>query len=155
MQGGGETTGTGKLTKHVASWAESKSPTNANLRESVSGVGTLETNAWRRQQEQFLVKGNVSTQTGGRIVFAVGTLFYEYMHKKISRGNYRDLKGLGWTLAIIAFKEGAQTSLNLPVPLTIDHDRTLYTNFNTFIRVLTDQGGPYPELFDGDFISII
>jgi hypothetical protein len=155
MQGGGETTNTGALTRHIESWAASRTPTNGFLSTPITSVGTLETNAWRRQQEQFLIKGNVSTQTGGRIVFAVGSLIYDYIHNRIERSNLRDLKGLGWTLALVSFKEDEQASQNAPVPLIIDPERVLYTNYNTFIRTLTDQGAPCPELFQGDFISII
>ncbi|HAW3252166.1 TPA: hypothetical protein JLS05_004594, partial [Escherichia coli] len=71
MQGGGETSSTGAITRHIATWADLEIPTNEILRRPVA-ANTIETNAWRRQQEQFLVKGNVVDQTGGKIVFAVG-----------------------------------------------------------------------------------
>lgn len=154
MQGGGETTNTGKITSHIEQWCEAKSPSNELLREPIPSAGTLETNAWRRQQEQFLVKGNVVTQTGGRIVFAVGSLIFDYIYDRISRSNLRDLKGLGWSLALLSIKDEVSQD-NLHIDFKIDESRTIYTNYNTFVRTLTDQGAPRPELFQGEFVDII
>lgn len=154
MQGGGETTNTGKITSHIEKWAALESPSNAFLRKQIPGAGTLETNAWRRQQEQFLVKGNVVTQTGGRIVFVVGSLIFDYIYERISRANLRDLKGLGWTLALITIKD-KPSSNHEKIELEIDHERVIYTNYNTFVRTLTDQGAPRPELFQGEFSKIV
>lgn len=153
MQGGGETTNTGHITEHVKDWELDHSLYNSDLASSISKAGTLVTNAWRRQQEQFLVKGNVVTQTGGRIVFAVGTLLYDYIHGRIERANLRQLQDHGWTLALISFRENGLKPDN-SVQLEIDHSRKLYTNYNTFVRTLTDQGAPCPELFDGPFLDI-
>jgi len=75
MQGGGETTNTGKITSLINEWAANPERTNAQLRQATQ-ASTLETNAWRRQQEQFIVKGNVAMKTwkGYGIAFCVGTL---------------------------------------------------------------------------------
>ena len=155
MQGGGETTNTGKITSHIEQWSEDQSPSNELLRKPISKAGTLETNAWRRQQEQFLVKGNVATQTGGRIVFAVGSLIFDYIHGRItSSASLRDLKGLGWSLALLSIKDEVSQD-NLHIDFKIDESRTIYTNYNTFVRTLTDQGAPAPELFQGEFMDII
>ena len=153
MQGGGETTNTGIITQHVTDWEQNQSMYNSDLAINISKAGTLVTNAWRRQQEQFLVKGNVVTQTGGRIVFAVGTLLYDYIYGRIERANLRALQDHGWTLALIAFRENGLNP-DLSVKLEIDHERKLYTNYSTFVRTLTDQGAPCPELFYGPYIDI-
>ena len=60
MQGGGETSNTGQLTNHVALWRVLPHPTNEVLR-SLTQASTLETNAWRRQQEQFIIEGNIAS----------------------------------------------------------------------------------------------
>lgn len=153
MQGGGETTNTGHITQRVTDWELDQSWYNSDLANKISKAGTLVTNAWRRQQEQFLVKGNVVTQTGGRIVFAVGTLLYDYIHGRIERANLRELQDHGWTVALIAFRENGLNP-DLSVKLEIDHERKLYTNYNTFVRTLTDQGAPCPALFNGPYIDI-
>jgi len=151
MQGGGETSSTGSITRHIEKWSKQLNPTNSFLRANTS-AGTIETNAWRRQQEQFLVKGNVVSQTGGKIVFAVGALLYDYLFSRFKNANLRDLRDHNWTLCIMAFDEDTSS---LPtrgsIPLKVDTNRLLFTNYNTFVRFLTDQGGPCPELFEGEF----
>lgn len=154
MQGGGETSSTGAITRHIGAWIDLEFPTNEILRQLVA-ANTIETNAWRRQQEQFLVKGNVVDQTGGKIVFAVGSLLFDYLHKRFRNANLRDLKAHNWTLCILAFKEDAsQEPQPGPIPLIIDETKTLFTNYSTFVRFLTDQGAPRPELFEGDFLRL-
>lgn len=154
MQGGGETSSTGAITRHITTWADLKFPTNEILRQVVA-ANTIETNAWRRQQEQFLVKGNVVDQTGGKIVFAVGSLLYDYLYKRFRNANLRDLKAHNWTLCILAFKEdSSQPPQPGPIPLIIDETKTLFTNYSTFVRFLTDQGAPRPELFEGVFLRL-
>jgi len=154
MQGGGETSSTGAITKKVSEWEKLNSPTNGFLREAVK-AGTIETNAWRRQQEQFLVKGNVVSQTGGKLVFAVGTLLYDYLKKRFLRANLRDLREHNWTLCLMAFSED-DSDLKVPgaIPFIVDTERLLFTNYSTFVRFLTDQGGPNPQIFEGIFETL-
>ncbi|MDR0219261.1 MAG: hypothetical protein LBI71_10330 [Enterobacteriaceae bacterium] len=155
MQGGGETSNTGSISRHINAWANLDTPTNEFLRQQVVDANTIETNAWRRQQEQFLVKGNVVDQTGGKIVFAVGSLLYDYLHKRFRNANLRDLKAHNWTLCILAFKESASEDPKPgPISLEIDDTKTLFTNYSTFVRFLTDQGAPHPELFEGSFLRL-
>lgn len=80
MQGGGETTNTGRLTDLVSQWENNPNRSNAQLR-APSEASTLETNAWRRQQEQFIVKGNIAMKTwkGYGIAFCVGTVLFDYL----------------------------------------------------------------------------
>lgn len=80
MQGGGETTSTGDLTKHIANWEKGL----AELTSPVSKTAPLVTNAWRRQQEQFLVKGNAAMLTGGRMVFCFGSMIYDYLMPRLT-----------------------------------------------------------------------
>ncbi|MGR5238399.1 hypothetical protein [Vibrio alfacsensis] len=155
MQGGGETSETKKISDHVASWSRQENPTNEYLRTELAKPNTIETNAWRRQQEQFLVKGNIVNQTGGKIVFAIGNLIYDYLYPRVSRANLRDLKEHNWTLCLLGIKEDlSEPAQSGPIPLTIDNERTLFTNYSTFVRTLTDQGGPEPSIFQGKFLSL-
>lgn len=153
MQGGGETSSTGAITRHVAVW-EKQNTTNKFLRTIVA-ANPIETNAWRRQQEQFLVKGNVVNQTGGKIVFAVGQLLFDYLQKRFRNANLRDLEQHNWTLCLLAFVEDSSEKPQLgAIPLTVDNSRLLFTNYSTFVRFLTDQGGPCPEIFEGEFLLL-
>ena len=101
------------------------------------------------------MKGNVVDQTGGKIVFAVGSLLYDYLHRRFRNANLRDLKAHNWTLCILAFKEDTSDEPRPgPIPLIIDDSKTLFTNYSTFVRFLTDQGAPRPELFEGSFLRL-
>lgn len=156
MQGGGETTNTGDQTSHIQEWKHMGNPTNAFLRQETQ-TATLETNAWRRQQEQFIVKGNIAMKTwkGYGIAFCVGTLLYDYLMNKLSSANLPDLQEYNWTLALITFKEDR----SLPpvagaIPLIVDEDRLLYTNYQTFVQALINQGEPSLAAFKGQFINL-
>lgn len=156
MQGGGETTNTGVQTAHIQDWKHLEAYTNAFLREE-TGASTLETNAWRRQQEQFIVKGNIAMKTwkGYGIAFCVGSLLYDYLMNKLASANLPDLRDYNWTLALITFKE--DTSLpptSGPIPLIVDEDKLLYTNYQTFVQALINQGEPSLGAFKGSFVNL-
>ena len=155
MQGGGETTNTGEQTRYIQQWKRMKAYTNAFLRAE-NGAQTLETNAWRRQQEQFIVKGNIAMKTwkGYGIAFCVGTLLYDYLMNKLASANLPDLRQYNWTLALIAFKEDtSHPPVAGPIPLVVDDTRLLYTNYQTFVQALINQGSPSIDAFRGEFLS--
>ena len=154
MQGGGETSSTGEITRHIAAWADLEFPSNEVLRQPVA-ANTIETNAWRRQQEQFLVKGNVVDQTGGKIVFAVGSLLYDYLHRRFRNANLRDLTAHNWPRGILAVKVAMSDEPQAGASRGgFVAAKTLFTNYSTFVRFLTDQGAPRPELFEGSFLRL-
>lgn len=156
MQGGGETTNTGKITALLNRWAADDNRTNALLR-SDTDASTLETNAWRRQQEQFIVKGNIAMKTwkGYGIAFCVGTLLYDYLMNKLASANLPDLREYNWTLAIIAIKEDETAPIVPgPIPITVDESRMLFTNYQTFVQALINQGEPSLDAFRGEFVNL-
>lgn len=156
MQGGGETSNTGKMTRHIQNWKHHKHYSNAMLRQATEAT-PLETNAWRRQQEQFIVKGNIAMKTwkGYGIAFCVGTLLYDYLMEKLASSYLPDLREYNWTLAIIAFKEDkSQSPQPGPIPLVVDESRLLYTNYQTFVQALINQGEPSLNAFRGVFINL-
>ena len=153
MQGGGETSNTGNLTKHVDRWEKGNNHKASELAKIIKAVGTLETNAWRRQQEQFLVKGNIAIQSGGAMVFCVGTLLYDLLIDKVQGANMSDLKEHSWNLALIALCEDKSQPVK-PGPVSITIDRLLFTQYHAFVLALTNQGEPSKELFTGKFNSL-
>ena len=156
MQGGGETSNTGKITQLLNAWALNPQRTNAQLRAETD-ASTLETNAWRRQQEQFIVKGNIAMKTwkGYGIAFCVGTILFDYLMNKLSSANLPDLKDYNWTLAIIAIKEDTSVpKIPGPIPITVDESRMLFTNYQTFVQALINQGEPSLDAFRGSFINL-
>ena len=151
MQGGGETSNTGRLTRRISEWEAAETRTNLMLDHHEAGVGLIVTNAWRRQQEQFLVKGNIATQTGGGMVFCVGTLLYDHLLAKLHNVHMQDLAQHNWTLALVEFKEDNDVHHS---PISFSVDRTLFTNYATFVQGLTNQGAPQGNLFSGNFESL-
>ncbi len=155
MQGGGETSNTGTITRHVKQWEGLNSPTNEFLSDRLTGPGPIVTNAWRRQQEQFLIKGNIVVQTGGGIVFCVGSLLYDFVMKKVEGHTFPELRNHAWTLAMIGIVDDNSSEPHQgPVPLKLDEDRMFFTNYHNFVEVLIRQGGPYPELFQGELNNL-
>ncbi len=156
MQGGGETTDTGPLTKNVKAWRNDPNRDNAMLRKRAS-TSPLPANAWRRQQEQFLVKGDVAMKTwkGLGIAFCVGTILYDYIMEKVRPASIPNLKDYNWTLCLMAIKEDTSNPpAPGPIPLIVDEDRILYTNYQTFVQALINRGEPTLDAFEGEFISL-
>lgn len=156
MQGGGETSNTGVQTAHVKRWRDFEQRDNAYLRQATK-ASTLETNAWRRQQEQFIVKGNIAMKTwkGYGIAFCVGTLLFDYLKDKLADANLPNLREYNWTLALIAFKEDTSAlPCDGPIPLVVDENRLMYTNYQTFVQALINQGEPSLAAFRGNFIDL-
>lgn len=156
MQGGGETTSTGDLTKHITEWENG----NAELTDPVSKTAPLVTNAWRRQQEQFLVKGNTAVLTGGRMVFCIGSMIYDYLMPRLTNTTkFPNLKEANWTLALLTFVEdtSGETSSHSPkdsIPLMIDKNRSLFTNYSFFVQAITNQGTACNAMFEGPYINL-
>lgn len=156
MQGGGETSNTGRITDLLRIWETNPNRTNALLRTETE-ASTLETNAWRRQQEQFIVKGNIAMKTwkGYGIAFCVGTVLYDYLMNKLASANLPDLRNYNWTLAIIAIKEDdSNPAVAGPIPIMVDESRMLFTNYQTFVQALINQGEPSLDAFRGEFINL-
>lgn len=158
MQGGGETTNTGDLTELIGKWEQGA----ASLTDVANKTSPLVTNAWRRQQEQFLVKGNTAMLTGGRIAFCIGSMIYDYLMPRLTTTTkFPDLKNANWSLALITIKEdGGQAPQIRPncaphsLPLIIDHEKTLFTNYSFFVQAITNQGTACEAMFDRDYINL-
>ena len=156
MQGGGETSSTGNMTHHVEEWEKLPTPTNESLRSLITRVGILATNAWRRQQEQALVKSNVAekTPTVDGFVLCVGSYLYNYLNTKLDLDNLSCQPGEDWKVAIISFKEDHTLPVSDgPIPLTVDKVIKIST-YNTFIGAITTQGKATPEAFKGEFLGL-
>jgi len=161
MQGGGETSNTQYLTAQVDTWEKAASPRTmmSILETTVSEAATLETNAWRRQQEQFLYKGNVAVNSHGRLAFVVGTKLYDYLIKNIGIDTVLDLRKGNWTLAIIGVSEDRSTTpsswgTGSSVRLQVDQSRLLFTSYARFVQAIVNQGAVDDSLFKGAFVLL-
>ena len=155
MQGGGETSGTEELTKVVKEWR--KNPDELGLLTKSSSANPLPANAWRRQQEQFLVKGDVAMKTwrGLGIAFCVGTILFDYIMRKVNVGTIPNLRGHCWTLCLMGIKEDkSEDPVPGPIPLKVDESRILYTNYQSFVQALINRGEPTTDAFIGEFLNL-
>ena len=155
MQGGGETSNTQLMTAQVRTWE--RTGLHSDLIAPI-GIRDIATNAWRRQQEQFLFKGNVAHRSNGRLVFVMGEILYDKV-----LGNIPNQPGAipvtgGWTLALLGVKEGsgnASFSTGNSLSFELDPNRQLLTDYGAFARAITDQGLYDPELFHGEYETLI
>lgn len=164
MQGGGETSNTGQLTDLINQWAAPGQPTNSTISSIAAKVGTLETNAWRRQQEQLLVKGSAAKNTGKcGIALCIGESLFNYIIKKIDPQKIQGIKknppAQAWSLAIIPVIEACTTDpagikVGDSLPLKPDITKTLYMDYDEFIHLLVSQGENSKEAFEGDCINL-
>lgn len=164
MQGGGETSNTGKLTAQIATWSSLQNRTNTDLTSPVKNVGTLETNAWRRQQEQLLVKGSSAKATGEcGMALCIGQALYDYITKKIGAAKLLLSKNnppqVAWSLAVIPIIEVSKTDpegicVGDSISLKPDKANTLYMDYNSFVNLLVAQGGDSGGAFKGNCLDL-
>jgi hypothetical protein len=152
MQGGGETSNTGHITRLISDWENEPIQRNELLRKPVNAAPIV-TNAWRRQQEQFLIKGNVAEQTGGGIVFCVGEPLFDYLWSRVSERRLSDLRSDYWTLALLAFRENTDVTA-VSLKYEIHPEKQLFTNYRNFVNALITQGAPNRQMFTGQFESL-
>ena len=156
MQGGGETSSTGGITNIVQEWEDAgPERTNSMLTKIAPKTNAIETNAWRRQQEQFMVKGRVAVRSGGKLVFCIGELIFDYLQSKFAAHPPEDLRKGNWTLCLIAIKStpvvGAPSS---SLDVGIDRARTIFTDYDSFVRSITSVGGVDQSLFAPPFMRL-
>ena len=156
MQGGGETSSTGGLTSAVQEWEDAgELRTNAMLAAVAPKANAIETNAWRRQQEQFMVKGRVAVRSGGKLVFCIGELIFDYLQSKFAAHPPEDLRSGNWTLCLIAIKsDTVESSPASPLQVGIDRARTIFTDYDSFVRAITSVGGVDQTLFAPPYIGL-
>ena len=75
--------------------------------------------------------------------------------ERLSSANLPDLREYNWTLALIAIREDkSKPVVDGPIPLEVDKDRILYTNYQTFVQALINQGEPSLDAFAGEFVNL-
>lgn len=151
MQGGGETSNTGTMTRHLEKWSTLEKPTNRFLSSPLPHVGLIQTNAWRRLQEQIFAKASVAALSGYGFVACIGTILFDSVTRKID-GLYdiqvsRDEQ---WDVAIITYCEDKEGQMiGETIPLRIDQSRTIYTTYEKLVAKLVSRGLPDLEAFEG------
>lgn len=147
IQGGGESSATGKITRHVEEWAAKKG-TNSMLREPITGPGIIPNNAWKRQLEQIFRKVPIARRFGAGFALVMGEVLYDYVTKILEvEGSYAD----DWEIALFSVAENKGTQ---PGPLAITSvAEARFLSFNTFIEAIrsfplpVDLSDPFLETF--------
>ena len=158
VQGGGETSNTGEISRHADQWAQ-EIQDNQFLRQKISKAGTIQTNAWRRMQEQILGKGATATKTGYGFAALIGEVIFDYI-VQIMPGiiDYQlDPVEDDWNLAFIVFEESQLSNQENMIPDSIDltiSDKSLYTTFDNFIESIKSRGTIYNKPFQNDFDTV-
>jgi hypothetical protein len=156
IQGGGETSNTGTMTRHVGSWTQQPSTSNSQLRTPLGEVGPIQTNAWRRLQEQILAKGSVAIASGSGFAACVSPLLYDQVRSNLNNfTNCQVEEGEDWDMLILAYVEDQSTEPQPgPIPLTIDPNRTLYTSFELFVKAIGSRGVSDDQAFNNGFLPL-
>jgi len=150
FQGGGETSYTGAMTRHVDGWEKDPNSTNAELRQRVDMVAPIINNAWKRQLDQLILKGSIASRTGHRFVLCVGEYFADYIYKRVGRES--DLRKGGWNFAILPFSE--VESPGFPIKFKFNEEYAFYTTVNDFLTSLLKQGAMQRDPFDGVYTRL-
>ncbi len=165
VQGGGETSNTGTITRYVADWAALPRPTNAFLGSQLStaylrqhlGVarvnvpGIIPNNAWKRQLEQILKKAVLARDFGGAFALVCGEVLHNYILRSIPSVNpYFST----WEVALIGVSEMASTQPG-PVPIT-QVSQAVYMTFGDFVAALENFSLPagLPDPFHGTYSTL-
>jgi hypothetical protein len=152
IQGGGETSNTGTLTRHISAWAADLNRTNAMLRNPLSKVGLIPNNAWKRQLEQITRKQPYAAEFGGGFALVMGSLLYDYVDANVPGGRayFPD-----WQVALVELQEELlQHKPSGAVPFTVGKSRFL--TYPEFIASLTSTAmrNDLPNPFLGDYTSL-
>jgi hypothetical protein len=139
VQGGGETSSTGVMTRHIANWAQTRPPTNEFLRGPLPKVGIIPNNAWKRQLEQIGRKYAVAQTVGASLSLVMGEVLYGYV-RSLFPGNYPYFPK--WEIALVSLAE-RQSQEPGPIPIDIVEE-SLFMTFEQFIDAAIRKY-PLPE----------
>jgi hypothetical protein len=119
IQGGGETSNTGTITRHIANWA-TEEQTNDVLSQILSteylrkitgkktpgSPGIIPNNAWKRQLDQIIKKAPLAMHYGGSFAIVMGEVLYDYFAQTFPAGKPYFPE---WEIAFIGMSESSST----------------------------------------------
>lgn len=151
IQGGGETSSTGYISKHVKNWAEGKPRTNEILRQSIGKAGIIPNNAWKRQLEQMFRKVPIALRFNAGFALVMGEVLFDYISGTLgARNEYHP----DWEIALISI---AETPSEQSGAIRLDNVvNSTFLTFEQFIQAISnfplpeDMGNP----FEGDFRTL-
>lgn len=148
IQGGGETSSTGEMTKHVARWAKESRPTNVLLRQSLPKVGIIPNNAWKRQLEQIGRKYAVAKRFGGAFALVMGEVFFAYVRSLFPQDCPYFPE---WEIAFVSLSE---TESKLSGSIPIDNvSEAIFMTYDNFVNAVIGNY-PLPSVMSDPFDGI-
>lgn len=151
MQGGGSTSSTGGMTRHVKSWENNNKRTNEILGSKLKNVNSIENDSWKRQQDQLIIKSHIAQQSGFGFVLCAGKALYDYIKSRLDLSRLDDLRNARWDFVLLPMIENRN---NGRIGFTVDAANTIYTTFHNFSGLLTSQGKAQTEKFFGEFRTL-
>ena len=169
VQGGGETSNTGTITRYVEDWINHGTPKNAflaqplntkNLRAhlgitKVNVPGIIPNNAWKRQLDQILKKAVIANHFSGAFALVCGDVLYDYIRRSIPVGG---AFFPGWQVALIGVSEVPAVSPVTPgSPLAITNvTKAVFMTFADFLAALQgfQVSTSIPDPFNGNFDTL-
>lgn len=152
MQGGGSTSLTGEMTRHVQEWENDNNRTNQTLGETLKKVNSIENDSWKRQQDQLIIKSHIAQQSGFGFVLCIGQALFEYIQSRLNLDNLNDLRNARWDFVLLPMVENNQDDEQ--IGFCVDQQNVIYTTFHNFVGLITAQGTPQPDKFFGEFHTL-
>jgi hypothetical protein len=160
IQGGGETSNTGTITRYVEEWTQQENPTNAFLAQlldtdylrtylgenKVNVPGIIPNNAWKRQLDQIIKKSVLAKHFGGGFALVCGDILYDYIQRSIpiQQDFFPE-----WEVAFIGISE-VLSSQPGAIPLT-SVSRSTFMTHHDFIQAL--QNFSLPQDINSPFLG--
>ena len=157
IQGGGETSSTRILTDHVTRWENGENvrlddfPFRVTKTGKKATPGLIPANAWRRLQEQLIVKGGICVSSDKKFVAAMGkTIYLHFLQKLPLLETMKRQKRSSWNCAFIPY----EIRKNEIIDFHIDIDNVLYLDLKELVNRLIEYGVRDEELFATDMIPL-
>ena len=157
IQGGGETSSTKILSDHVTKWENGEAvglddfPIRVTRSGRLATPGLIPANAWRRLQEQIIVKGGICVSSNKKFVAAIGkTIYLRLLEKLPLIDTMKRSKSGAWNCAFIPY----EISKGEAIDFYIDLDNILYLDLKELVTSLIEYGVRDDELFTSGMIPL-
>lgn len=157
IQGGGETSSTRIMSDHVTRWENGEQvglddfPVRVTRSGRLATPGLIPANAWRRLQEQIIVKGGICVISNKKFVAAMGKNIYLRLIEKLPLIETMKRPKLGdWNCAFIPYQISKGETINF----YIDINNVLYLDLKKLVTSLIEYGVRDDELFRTEMIPL-
>ena len=154
VQGGGSTSNTGIMTRHVDQWEKDIDRTNSGLGKMLTSVGSIENDSWKRQLDQLITKSHIASVSGFGFVLCVGKTLSDYICDRLGilngKQNMRGTDGR-WNFVLLPMSEVNDGDT---IGFEVDEEGAFYTTHDTFAQMIIGQGEAQADKFAGEFHTV-